>query len=204
METDPVPCPQCGEWEQEVLRATKQHTTARCIECGNVFRFAPRALRMRDVGLVVSHDDVSTHHRIDLVTTDTVEIGSEFEAEGMRLLVTGIECMDGKRPEKALGQDIKSLFAKRFETVRIKYTINEGPTTRALQEEMDPDDSLFIGQKRTVQGVRVLIKTIKDDENNTRRKGEVLARNIRRVFCDPVAARKRRPGVHWGPPTERE
>jgi len=179
-------CPACGGEEHEVLRETPQHVTLRCSACGHVRTEAPRRARQTDLALVLSDGDRSWSDRIVVGADEPIAVGDEFEHEGSRWLVTGVEREDGVAAAGAPARELKTCSAKRFDRVVLKFTLNEGEVTHSYEMQVDPDLTVRVGEVLEVQGRRVLVKTLKSDQNRTLHKGHLLARNIVRVFCDPA------------------
>ncbi|HET6399356.1 MAG TPA: HVO_0476 family zinc finger protein [Candidatus Thermoplasmatota archaeon] len=187
-------CASCGEDEQEVLRAAPSGWTLRCLSCSAVRTVpAPPQERFVQVPIIVSEGAQAHSSRIDVPLDTPVMVGDEVEHDGQRVRITGIEGHDGSRPAQAAGRDIKVLHAVRFDTVRLHYSVNQGEVTRSFAEEVDPDVEVEVGEVREVQGVRLLVKTLKSDQNRTLHQGFLRARNIRRVFAD-LAPKDARPG----------
>ncbi len=179
-------CPTCGDAEEhEVLNATANSVTLRCLECGHVQAQAPAAARALELQLVISDQGGQAFaDSFMVVAGEDVAVGDEFEHQGRRLLVTGIEAQDGSFPSKAATEAIRVLHAKRFDVVILKLSLNEGEKTRSFEQVVDPDDPIAIGKVRVADGVPMVVKTLKSDQNRTLHKGFLLARNIRRAFCD--------------------
>lgn len=186
-------CPICtGTEEHEVLNATANSITLRCLECGHVHSQAPAAERPLGLQLVVSDQEGRAFSdSLVVVADEDVAVGDEFEHQGRRLLVTGLEAQDGTFPSKAKTQNLRVLHAKRFDVVALKLSLNEGDKTRSFEQFVDPDDKISIGTVRVADGVPMVIKTIKSDQNRTLHKGFLLARNVRRAFCDAAPANAR-------------
>lgn len=202
-------CTECDGQDQEVLRASPASWVLRCLECGHVHTMpAPRKERMRTVPVILSSGGVSTTRELFVPVEGPVAVDDEFELDGHRVLLTAVERMDGTRPPKATGRDVKMLYAILFDTVTLHYTLNEGEVTRSFTEEVVPEEEVHIGSVREVQGVRLAVKTLKSDQNRTLHRGYLRARNVRRVFADlapegkhPGAkVRTRRRGKGTGPP----
>lgn len=186
MDFDPSPCPACESLDLEVLKRTPAAVTLRCNECGEVHSASPRKLRTREVAVIVSEGAESWRTRMDVVTTDTIEVGAEFDLEGRRMLVTGVEGHGEARADRMVGTDVHTIHAKAFDHVALKVSINDGDVTHSFVLMVEPDEPIHIGQVLEVEGRRGLVKTLKSDENRTVRKGGLMARHIRRVFCDPA------------------
>lgn len=184
MDVDIPPCPDCDE-PQEVLKATDASMTLKCPECCEVRTISVPKLRKRTVQLIISHGAESSRTQMEVVTTDDIEVGMEFDHDGRRLMVTALEGTGEARSRSMAGKDVQAIHAKHFDTVRLKFTLNEGPTTQSLATEVEPDEPVHIGQVWDVDGRSVLVKSIKTDLNRTLRRGGIAARHVRRVFCDP-------------------
>lgn len=188
------PCPACGSEDHEVLREAAGHTTLRCTECGHVRTEAPRKPRHTDLALVLSDGHRSWSDRILVPDDEPVAVGDEFDHEGSRWLVTGVERTDGHATASAPAAQLRTCFAKRFDQVVLKVSVNEGEVTRSYEEAVDPERPVHIGEVLQVQERLLVVKTLKSDQNRTLHRGFLLARNVRRVFCDP-APPKARPGA---------
>jgi uncharacterized Zn finger protein len=187
-------CPACDEEEQRVLRAARSGWTLQCTSCQAIRTVpAPPEERSIEVAGIVSEGPAARSVRLHVPLDGQIKVGDEVELEGHTLKVTGIEASDGTRPDKALGRDVRVLHAKAFDTVRIPYSVNQGEFTKSFQEDIDPDTVIEVGEVREVQGVRLLVKTLKSDQNRTIHHGFLLARNVRRVFAD-VAPKDAKPG----------
>jgi uncharacterized Zn finger protein len=199
-------CPACGEVQpHEVLRAAAAGWTVECEECRNVRTLpAPRKQRFVTVPVILSQGAAARTSKVAVPLDGPVRPDDEFELDGHRIRVTAVETAEGRRPKSAPGRDVKTLYAVMFDTVAVNYTLNEGETTRAFREEVVPEEEIHIGRVREVQGVRLVVKTLKSDQNRTLQRGFLLARNVRRAFADRAPS-KSKPGQkarvrHRGPP----
>jgi uncharacterized Zn finger protein len=211
VEDDELDCPECGELAPHaVLRAADAGLTVRCGSCGAVRVLpAPRKERMRPVPVILSEGPASRTVEVHVGLDAPVAVGDEFDLEGHRIRVTTVELPGGERPKVAPGRQVKTLYAVAFDTVALLYTVNEGELTRSFREDVPPEQEVHIGIVREVQGVPLLVKTLKSDQNRTLHRGFLLARNVRRVFADVAPRgragsrmRTRRRGKP-GPPTRR-
>ncbi len=179
-------CPTCGIGMHDVLHASNQSWTLKCQDCDLVHNETPPSSRLAEVPVIISDMDQSRSARIDVPRVDDIHVDDEFEFEGHRMLVTAIESPAGRRVPKANAAEVHVLYAKVFDQVRVGYAVNDGDVTHSLQEWLEPEEEIHVGIVRLVDGHLVLPKTIKSDMNRTLHKGYLLARNIRRVFCDPA------------------
>lgn len=188
-------CPTCGHIEEHhVLRAAESGWTVQCLECRTPRTLpAPRKIRMTTVPVILSQGATARTAKVDVPLDGPVKPDDEFQVEGHRVRVTAVELPDGQRPKSALGRSIRMLYAVMFDTVCVNYTLNQGETTRAFKEEVAPEEEIHIGRVREVQGIRLVVKTLKSDQNRTLQRGFLLARNVRRAFAD-LAPGKSQPG----------
>jgi uncharacterized Zn finger protein len=203
-------CPECGAEEFTELRATAQHLTLQCAECHAVRTVTVRRPRATQLPVIFSDGDKSWREVLDVPGEEPVIVGYEFEHEGHRYRVTGIERRDGVGATKANARDLKQMAAKKFDRVLLKFTLNEGETTQSLQLEVEPEEQVVVGSIMLAEGRLVLVKALKSDTNRTVRKGHLLAYQVVRVFCDPappgaVEGDKRKPPKVYGlgPPRRR-
>ena len=196
-------CPTCGGVEDHVvLRAAESGWTVECLECHTKRTMpAPRKPRTTKVPVILSQGATARSLQIEVPLDEPVALDEEAEVDGQRIRFTALETREGTRPKKAPGRDIRTLYAVVYDTVRLRYTVNQGEVTQSFQEEAPPEAEIHVGLVREVQGVRLVVKTLKSDQNRTLHRGFLLARNVRRIFADlaprgskvgqPVKVRKR-------------
>ena len=180
-------CPDCLEdTEHALLKESSSGLTVQCHDCDRVHKFSPRRAKVITVSLVVSRGDQSHTDSFDTFDEETISVNDEFEHQGHRMIVTGMEGDDGRHHEKLEAKVIKVLHAKVFDTVPLKMSVNEKEITKSYQLEVSPERAVSIGEIIAVDGKKLKVKTLKSDQNRTQHKGFLLARNIRRAFCDEV------------------
>ena len=183
----PDVCPHCGgPWI--VVDETPSVLRLQCEDCQRVERFDASTKTVR-LQLIVSAGDRSFREPIEAVPSDELRVGDEFEHNGHRLLITALQGARDEKPKEARAADVRAIHARLFDTVPLKLSVNEGETTRSYQIDVLPEFELAVGQVVEAQGVRLVVKTLKSDQNRTLHKGFLLARNIRRAFCDPAPRR---------------
>jgi uncharacterized Zn finger protein len=185
---DPIDldCPECGEVQtHEVLRAATSGWTVQCMECRKTRTLpAPKRERFVMVPVILSQGATARTAKLSVPLDSPVRPDDEFELEGHRVRVTAVELPGGERPKAAKGRDIRMVYAVLFDTVELHYTLNQGEVTRSFKEQVPPEEEVHIGTVRDVDGVRLVVKTLKSDQNRTINRGFLLARNVRRVFAD--------------------
>ena len=180
-------CPNClDDTEHALLKETASGLTVQCHECERVHKFSPRRAKIITLPLVISNGDRSMSDHLDTFDEETISVGDEFEHNGHRMIITGMEGDDGRHHDKRDARQIKLLHAKVFDTVPLKMSVNEKEVTKSYQLEVSPERAVSIGEIIAVDGRKLKVKTLKSDQNRTLHKGFLLARNIRRAFCDEV------------------
>lgn len=188
-------CPACGGLEDHaVLRAAASGWTVACLQCQTRRTVAaPPKVRTTTVPAILSEGAAARTVHLEVPLDLPVAVDGEASVEGRRVRITAIEARDGTRPRQAAGRAIKTLYAVAYDTVRLRYTVNQGDVTRSFQEEVPPEEEVHVGLVREVQGIHLVVKTLKSDQNRTLHRGFLLARNVRRIFAD-LAPPGSRPG----------
>ncbi len=176
-------CPTCGTSEHAILKAGENTLTVKCLECNTVRNTTPPRQRTKELKLIVSDGPKAFPEVIEVDPSDVIGVDDEFDLNGHRMIVTGLEMFEGKA-DKAPAADIKVLKAKMFDTVVLKLSVNDDDVTKSFRTRVDPYETFAIGQVVFVDNQKLVIKTIKSDMNRTLHKGALSARNIVRAFCD--------------------
>lgn len=159
--------------------------TVRCKDCGTTSRTVQEEASMTTLRTVVSEGDTSRRTTTDIESDEVLLLGDELLVDGLPVQVRGIELPDGRRVESAPVTDIETLWTVRFDKVRVKFSINMGHTTKALEQIAAPDEEFIVGDMVTVRGVTGVIHRIKTWERVLSR-GSAQARDIVRVYCKAV------------------
>ena len=184
-------CPSCGEHSvHEVLRgklSKKQDSmeaTVKCQECGHTYSTVVREPEIIKVPIIVSELGNSKKEEIELESGELLSLGDELFLGETHLLVTGLECGE-RRVEKCDTNDVSTIWAKKFDKVIVKISINKHTRTIATQMVAMPDEEFFVGDMMTVGKERVAIHNIRSKEGTVRR-GGVPARDIVRIYAKAV------------------
>lgn len=184
-------CPSCGEHAvHEVLKGKigkKQEVmeaTVRCQECGHTYTTVVREPEVLKVPIIVSNLGKSKKDMIELEAGEELSVNDEVYMGDERLLVTAIEC-DGRRVPQCAVEKIGTVWAKKFDKVIVKISVNKHTQTIPTQLEAQPDEEFFVGDLMTVGKDNVVIHNIKARDGMVRR-GGVPARDIVRIYTKAV------------------
>jgi len=158
--------------------------TVKCNDCGFVHKDKLDVPKERDVPVIVSDEKNSYKTSIALAENDHLGVGSEILLEEYPIIITSIET-DGKRVNDCAVPDIATIWAKRFDKVKMGMSINRGPTTTSVYFWAAPDEEFSVGDMVTVTGKDVAIIRIKTRRGTVSR-GAVEARNVSRLYGRPV------------------
>ena len=183
----PAECSECGE---ETLHKTLKGRFAgkkrlemvlKCSKCGKVRNEVLQAIGQAQVKIIISRGEVSERTVTPLPVDWELAVDDEFMHGEERLMVTNIE-VGGVKVKSAMTGDIQTLWAKNFDHARVKISINRHGHTRATEILTDPEDDFTIETEIDIDGVPVIIHSIKLKDKTIRR-GSATARDIVRIYC---------------------
>ena len=184
-------CPSCGENSvHEVLKGKmgkKQDTleaTVKCQECGHTYTTVVRETESVKVPIIVSERKESHKDEIELMEDEILSVGDEIFLGENQLLVTAIDSK-GRRVQSCEPAEISTIWAKKFDKVILKISINKHTKTIPAELEALPDEEFFVGDLMTIGKERVAIHSIKTNSGIVRN-GGVSARDIVRIYTKAV------------------
>ena len=183
-----IECPTCGEKTlHDVLRGKISkggdvlETTVRCQKCNTVHSVVVREPKPVSVPIIVSEMGQSRRFAFEFGADELVSVGDELFVGDTNVVVTSIE-KDKARVQSATAAEISTIWAKRFDNVRVKISVNKTSKTLAAEITALPDEEFYVGDIFTVGKDKVVIHTIKTN-NGTVRSGGVAARDIVRIYA---------------------
>jgi predicted Zn finger-like uncharacterized protein len=187
-----LPCPECeDDTRHKVLKGkigTKKDISfegvVRCSKCGKTYPTSFKEKKPIDIPIIISWLDKSKRTSIELGPEVSVNIDDEYIVDGKPVVITSLESK-GKRKRSAMAKDIDTIWAVKFENVRIKISINKGSRTLTKEILAMPEDEFSIGDIMEVDGSKLAIKRIKTPSRTINRGGAV-ARNIQRIYTREV------------------
>jgi uncharacterized Zn finger protein len=182
-------CPYCGEETlHEVLKGRlgkdgdSLEGTLRCQECGRVHSAVVREPKLIKVAVIVSDRGESRKAQLELPEDEELRVEDELLVDDIPIIVSSLERKGGGRVNKAPVKDLTAIWAKRFDRVQVKISINDLHRTIPAEVTALPEEEFFIGDLMTVGRYNVVITQIKTGQAMARR-GSVRARDIVRIYA---------------------
>ncbi len=182
-------CPNCGEeMEHEIIsmKSVKKGVeyTLKCKKCGYVYKKTIPEEKMKELKVIWSDRDRSEVKKIYKLEEDILTVGDEISVENINSQITAIDS-GGKRVNKAKVGNIDTLWAKRFDRVIVKISVNRGSRTASYEITSHPDEEFYIGDIIEINGRHVVIHKIKIMEKFITR-GGARARDIVRIYAKEI------------------
>ena len=183
-----IECPQCkGETLHEVLSGriggksvSVLDSTVKCKDCGHVHHVTVKSAKPVEIPFVISWLETSSRGKVLLGPDEVLSVGDEVMCGDMPTLVTSIESK-GARVKSCKASRIDTVWAKRFDKLKVLFSVNNHGRTFSDFVMAVPDEEFFIGDMLELQKKQVVIHSIRITER-TIRKGSALARDIVRVY----------------------
>lgn len=183
-----VECPQCkAETLHEVLSGrmggrsvSVLESTVKCRDCGHVHHVTVKTAKPVEVPVVISWLQESTRGKLVLGPDEVLSVGDEVMCGELPTMVTSIESK-GARKKSAKASVIDTVWAKRFDKLKIPFSVNAHGRTFSDFVMAVPDEEFCIGDIMEFNKRPVVIHSIRIQER-TIRKGSALARDIVRVY----------------------
>ena len=183
-----VECPDCGEETlHEVLKGrlgkdgSTLEATLRCQECGRVHPAVVREGRTIRVPVIVSDRKESRRAEVELPEDEELQVEDELQLDDLPIIISSLE-REGARVSRALAKDVTTIWAKRFDKVHVRVSINDVHKTIPAEVDALPEEEFFIGDLMTIGRYDVVITQIKTRDAMARR-GAVMARDIVRIYA---------------------
>lgn len=188
-------CPNCGkETNHEIVsyKTLKDATeyVVRCKNCGYTYKKIIKESRFVDLKVIWSWRDKSQVKKYSTLEDAILSVGEEIKVNGVNSLITAIDA-GGKRVKKAIAKDIDTLWAKRFDRVIVKISVNRGERTIPYEIVAHPDEEFYIGDIIEVNHTHAVIHRIKTEERFIHR-GGARAREIVRIYAKEIREGRRK------------
>jgi len=181
-------CPSCGEKTlHEVLKGRISkggdvlETTVKCQECQHVHSAVVREPKSTKVAFILSDMGATKKTEFEFGEEEMVVVGDELFIGDTNVVITAIEKGERRVPE-AVAKEIKTIWAKKFDKVRVRISVNKTSKTLAAELTALPDEEFFVGDILNIGRDSVVIHYIKTRESMVRQ-GGVPARDIVRIYA---------------------
>ena len=191
-------CPNCGEVvPHRVLRGKiggKDEIVfegvVRCSKCDATSNVVTREPKPIVVPLILSWLDRSEKTSLEFSPDEDVALGEELDLGDTRIAVTAIES-EGRRVDAATAKAVDTIWAKRIDQVRVKFSVNKGNRTVPHDVLAAPDEEFEIGEIVDLGKDRAVVHHIRT-RLRTMRQGGVRADEIVRMYGRIVRERTSR------------
>ena len=162
----------------------------KCSSCGAVRSVVSREPRPVERPVIVSWLGASERTTMEFSADEAIEIGEELELGDSRIEVTAIESK-GARVGSARARDAETIWAKRVDKVRVKFSVNKRNRTIAVDLVAAPDEEFAVGDIVDLGKNRAVIHHIRT-AHRTLREGSERADAIVRMYGRVVRERTSR------------
>jgi uncharacterized Zn finger protein len=162
----------------------------RCSKCDAVSNVVSREPKPISVPLIVSWLERSERTSLEFSPEEAVAVGEDLDLGDMKIRVTAIES-GGRRVSEAAAKAIATLWAKRIDQVRVKFSVNKGNRTVPHEVLAAPDEEFEVGEIVDLGKDRAVVHHIRTRQR-TVREGRVAADEIVRMYGRVVRERTSR------------
>ena len=184
-------CEECGEETlHQVLRGRvvgKKETLEATVRCPSCQRTRKETLRPEptvEVPFIISNMGESERRFVEMGADELLRAGEDMMLPDQRIMITSLEAGDRRLAEAKAGE-VDTVWAKNFDRVLVKVSVNLGRKTRAESLWADPEEEFAIGDLLEFGRFTYVVDSIKIEGQKVRR-GSVQARDIVRVYAKPV------------------
>jgi uncharacterized Zn finger protein len=143
-----------------------------------------KAEKPLELQVVISWLDKSKRSSLTLGPDEVLSVEDEVMCGDEQVMVTSIES-NGARVRMAKARDIQTVWAKRFDKVRVPFSVSHVSKTFSEHVLAVPDEEFYVGDILNVGRHEVVIHSIKIKDKSLRM-GGARARDIVRVYANIV------------------
>jgi uncharacterized Zn finger protein len=190
-------CETCGDTPHRVLRGKVGgkaelvfEGVVKCTKCGTIRTVVTREPRPIQVPVVVSWLDASERTALEFGPDEDVRVGNELDVDDKRIEITALESA-GARVPAAKAKDLATIWAKRVDRVRVKFSVNKGNRTVAHDVIAAPDEEFAVGDLVDLGKERAIVHHVRT-RHRTIHEGSARADEIVRMYGRTVRERTSR------------
>ncbi|MBU1158397.1 MAG: hypothetical protein KKE24_03560 [Candidatus Thermoplasmatota archaeon] len=158
--------------------------TAKCRQCGQVHHITLSEDKPVEIPVIVSWLKDSKKASVVFGPDEVIFVDDEIMCAETPALITSIESK-GARVKRCKAKNIDTIWAKKFDKIRVPFSINHQGKSYSDHVMAVPDEEFIIGDMVEISKKQVVIHSIKL-ENRVFRRGSALARDIVRVYGNLV------------------
>ena len=175
-------CEPCGDLTlHEVVHGKvsgkRLELTVRCQECSAISHQVHEETPTTVIRVVLSEGELSRRTTLEIEVDEVLIVGDELIIDDIPVQVRAIEVVGEKRIEVAPVKDIVTLWVVRFDSVKVKFSINVGHRTTSAEEVAALDEEYTVGEMVTVNGITAVIHRIKTLQPPQMRRRQARSRN---------------------------
>ncbi len=183
-------CPNCGESPHTIIKGrmgSSRRTldaTVRCSECEHVHHVSIKDKVDVKVRMIISDGRVSRKEIIELNPDDVVAVGDEMFAGRDYVQIRSIEAGE-RRVRSAPVKDISTIWARIFDTLKVRISIHRGSRSVSRYVLAPPDEEFGVGDVISLDGgAKAAVEKIKTVDGRSPKRAQ--AREIVRLYGKPV------------------
>ena len=154
--------------------------TVKCPNCGRVSTVVTREPKPIQLPLIVSWLDKSERTSLEFSPEENVAVGEALDLGDSRIEVTAVEAQ-GRRVAAARAKEVATVWAKRIDRVRVKFSVNKGNRTVPHEVLAAPDEEFEIGEIVDLGRDRAVVHHIRTRQRTVHH-GGVRADEIVRMY----------------------
>src|SRR3989442_4734226 len=134
--------------------------TVKCPSCGRVSTVVTREPKPIKIPLIVSWLDKSERTSLEFSPEENVTVGEALDLGDSRIEVTAVEAK-GRRVSAARAKEVATVWAKRIDRVRVKFSVNKGNRTVPHEVLAAPDEEFEICEIGAIGRDRAVVNHIR-------------------------------------------
>lgn len=190
-------CPNCGKKQlHEVLKGSfskkmSLNCTVKCLTCDDTRKEVIKEEKKRTVRIIISFREQSTRDTIDFPVDEELRLGDVFLYNDGDVKITGIE-VKNNRVDRAVVEEITTLWVTKFDIVDMPISIKQGQTTRSLKIECEPWDEFTNGDEIVLMDETYIIEKMRVGNSNVFKPGrKAFAHEIKRMYVKSPPQKKK-------------